>query len=167
MLSALLKGRWTDFSPSRLRFKPATFRLLAPMLLTVVAAFQRMRTEQRSMASKAAELEMEINEHSLVIETLKDVDPTRKCFRLVGGVLVERTVKEVLPALESNKEQISKIVESLNTQMQSKGRELTEYREKYNIRLVGEGEEGQGKSAASSNGGEGSASKGGAGVLVS
>ncbi|CDQ69842.1 unnamed protein product [Oncorhynchus mykiss] len=104
---------------------------------------------------------------SLVIETLKDVDPTRKCFRLVGGVLVERTVKEVLPALESNKEQISKIVESLNTQMQSKGRELTEYREKYNIRLVGEGEEGQGKSAASSNGGEGSASKGGAGVLVS
>ncbi|NP_001134472.1 Prefoldin subunit 2 [Salmo salar] len=138
-----------------------------PSAEQVVAAFQRMRSEQCSMASKAAELEMEINEHSLVIETLKDVDPTRKCFRLVGGVLVERTVKEVLPALESNKEQISKIVESLNTQMQSKGRELTEYREKYNIRLVGEGEEGQGKSAASSNGGEGSASKGGAGVLVS
>lgn len=44
---------------------------------------------------------------SLVIETLKDVDPTRKCFRLVGGVLVERTVKEVLPALESNKEQVT------------------------------------------------------------
>nr|XP_046175262.1 prefoldin subunit 2-like isoform X2 [Oncorhynchus gorbuscha] len=123
-----------------------------PSAEQVVAAFQRMRSEQRSMASKAAELEMEINEHSLVIETLKDVDPTRKCFRLVGGVLVERTVKEVLPALGSNKEQISKIVESLNIQMQTKGRELTEYREKYNIRLVGEGEEGQGKSAATSNG---------------
>ncbi|CDQ70963.1 prefoldin subunit 2-like isoform X2 [Oncorhynchus nerka] len=135
-----------------------------PSAEQVVAAFQRMRSEQRSMASKAAELEMEINEHSLVIETLKDVDPTRKCFRLVGGVLVERTVKEVLPALGSNKEQISKIVESLNIQMQTKGRELTEYREKYNIRLVGEGEEGQGKSAATSNGG---GSKGGAGVLVS
>ena len=26
----------------------------------------------------------------------------RKCFRMVGGVLVERTVKEVLPALETN-----------------------------------------------------------------
>lgn len=43
---------------------------------------------------------------SLVIDTLKDVDPSRKCFRLVGGVLVERTVKEVLPALETNKEQV-------------------------------------------------------------
>lgn len=138
-----------------------------PSAEQVVASFQRMRQEQRSMASKAAELEMEINEHSLVIETLKDVDPSRKCFRLVGGVLVERTVKEVLPALESNKEQISKIVETLNTQMQTKGRELTEYRERYNIRLVGEGDD-QGKSSASSNkDSEAGGSKGGAGVLVS
>lgn len=44
---------------------------------------------------------------SLVIDTLKDVDPSRKCFRLVGGVLVERTVKEVLPALQTNKEQVT------------------------------------------------------------
>lgn len=44
---------------------------------------------------------------SLVIDTLKEVDEARKCYRMVGGVLVERTVKEVLPALESNKEQVS------------------------------------------------------------
>ncbi|XP_010779974.1 prefoldin subunit 2 [Notothenia coriiceps] len=77
-----------------------------PSAEQVVATFQRMRQEQRSMASKSADFEMDINEHSLVIETLKEVDPSRKCFRLVGGVLVERTVKEVLPALESNKEQV-------------------------------------------------------------
>lgn len=34
----------------------------------VVATFQRMRQEQRSMASKAAELEMEINEHRSVAD---------------------------------------------------------------------------------------------------
>ncbi|XP_075884348.1 prefoldin subunit 2 [Nelusetta ayraudi] len=134
----------------------------------VVATFQRMRQEQRSMASKAAELEMDINEHRLVIETLKDVDASRKCFRLVGGVLVERTVKEVLPALESNKEQVSKLIETINTQMQSKGRELTEYRERYNIRLVGEGEgEAQGQTSAPSRDSEGSGPKSGTGVLVS
>ncbi|KAK5875721.1 hypothetical protein CesoFtcFv8_026770 [Champsocephalus esox] len=111
---------------------------------------------------------MDINEHSLVIETLKEVDPSRKCFRLVGGVLVERTVKEVLPALESNKEQISKLIESINKQMQTKGRDLTEYRERYNIRLVGEGEaEAQGQSAASSSDNKDGGSKSGAGVLVS
>ncbi|KAL2771429.1 prefoldin subunit 2, partial [Daubentonia madagascariensis] len=71
----------------------------------VIAGFNRLRQEQRGLASKAAELEMELNEHSLVIDTLKEVDETRKCYRMVGGVLVERTVKEVLPALENNKEQ--------------------------------------------------------------
>lgn len=52
--------------------------------------------------------------------------------------------------------------------MQTKGRELTEYRERYNIRLMGEGEgEAQGPSAGSSRDSEGGGSKGGAGVLVS
>ncbi|KAG5261103.1 hypothetical protein AALO_G00300070 [Alosa alosa] len=139
-----------------------------PSAEQVVATFQRMRQEQRSMASKAAEFEMEINEHSLVIDTLKDVDPSRKCFRLMGGVLVERTVKEVLPALENNKEQIGKLLEVLNQQMQTKGRELTEYRERYNIRLVGEEDKGK-PSAGSSNkeAGDGGSSKPSTGVLVS
>lgn len=45
---------------------------------------------------------------SLVIDTLQDVDPSRKCYRLVEGILVERTVKEVLPALENNKEEVTR-----------------------------------------------------------
>lgn len=46
----------------------------------------------------------------LVIDTLTEAskaDPNRKCFRLIGGVLVERTVKEVLPALQTNLEGVS------------------------------------------------------------
>lgn len=42
----------------------------------------------------------------MVIENLKDIAPERKCYRLVGGVLVERTVKDVLPALRSNRDQV-------------------------------------------------------------
>ena len=61
---------------------------------------------------------------SLVIDTLKEVDETRKCYRMVGGVLVERTVKEVLPALENNKEQVNKnpCVDALGNQGVRKGR---------------------------------------------
>ncbi|NWT06814.1 PFD2 protein, partial [Mionectes macconnelli] len=128
----------------------------------VVSRFNRLRQDQRGLASKAAELELELNEHSLVIETLREVDPTRKCFRMVGGVLVERTVKEVLPALESNKEQISKLIEALAQQLQAKGRELNEFRERHNIRLVGE-EEPKGPPRDGPEGGKG----GSAGVLVS
>ena len=41
-----------------------------------------------------------------MIDTLKKTAPDRKCFRMVGGVLVERTVKDVLPALEYNHKQV-------------------------------------------------------------
>ncbi|XP_061462104.1 prefoldin subunit 2 [Rhineura floridana] len=130
----------------------------------VVAGFNRLRQEQRGLASKAAELEMELNEHKLVIETLREVDPTRKCYRMVGGVLVERTVKEVLPALENNKEQINKIIETLSQQLQTKGRELNEFREKHNIRLMGEDDQ---KAPSKENAEEAGAKASSAGVLVS
>jgi len=42
----------------------------------------------------------------LVINNIKDLDPNRKCFRLIGGVLVERTVKDVLPAITKNVEKV-------------------------------------------------------------
>lgn len=105
---------------------------------------------------------MELNEHSLVIDTLKEVGETRRCYRMVGGVLVERTVKEVLPALENNKEQIQKIIETLTQQLQAKGKELNEFREKHNIRLMGEDEK---PAKANSEGAGAKASS--AGVLVS
>jgi len=40
----------------------------------------------------------------LVIQTLKPLNSDRKCFRLIHGVLVERTIKDVLPAVENNLE---------------------------------------------------------------
>uniref|UniRef100_A0A4W3GUY0 Prefoldin subunit 2 n=1 Tax=Callorhinchus milii TaxID=7868 RepID=A0A4W3GUY0_CALMI len=98
-------------------------------------------------------------EDRLVIDTLKEVEPTRKCYRMVGGVLVERTVKEVLPALEINKEQLAKLIDSFATQMVSKGKELNEFRAKHDIRLVNE--------EKMSRESEGAGKSGSAGVLVS
>ena len=48
--------------------------------------------------------------YSLVLSTLNEAlqeEPDRKCFRLVGGVLVERTVRDVVPALQTNCEGVS------------------------------------------------------------
>lgn len=37
------------------------------------------------------------------MKALSEVDPDRKCFRLIGGFLYEKTVKDVLPALEKRR----------------------------------------------------------------
>ncbi|KAG6378620.1 hypothetical protein JVT61DRAFT_12888 [Boletus reticuloceps] len=47
----------------------------------------------------------------LVLLTLDEAlgeEPDRKCFRLIGGVLVERTVKDVVPALQTNRDGVSR-----------------------------------------------------------
>lgn len=60
--------------------------------------------------------------------------------------------------------QINKIIDSLSHQLQTKGRELNEFREKHNIRLMGE-EDQKTTSKESTEGSGGKASS--AGVLVS
>ena len=48
----------------------------------VAAGLQTLRNEQRAFATKLSELQMDLNEHKLVIETLEKVERDRKCFRL-------------------------------------------------------------------------------------
>ncbi|ORX74268.1 Prefoldin beta-like protein [Linderina pennispora] len=60
----------------------------------------------------------------------------RKCFRLINGVLVERTVKEVLPALKTNQEGIKKTIEQLAQQYKATDKEFVEYRQKHHIRIA-------------------------------
>ncbi len=40
------------------------------------------------------------------MKTLEGVDQDRRCFRMIGGVLVERKVGEIVPALTSNTEKV-------------------------------------------------------------
>lgn len=76
-----------------------------------------------------------------VIDTLKGVDENRKCFRLIGGVLCEQTVKETLPNLTHNKEQLEKLIESGKEQLTKKGIEINKFREEHNIRVREESSE--------------------------
>lgn len=76
--------------------------------------------------------------YSTVIETLKTVDTERKCFRLIGGVLCERTVKDVLPQLIDTSAQLQKHITILNEQLVQKGKEINKYREDHNIKIRGQ-----------------------------
>ncbi|XP_017778137.1 PREDICTED: prefoldin subunit 2 [Nicrophorus vespilloides] len=104
----------------------------------ILNGFNTLRVEQRTLASKISEFEADINEHKMVIETLKNVDGERKCHRLIGGILVEKQVKDVLPALTSNRDKLVVLTEKLNEQLAKMGKDIIEYKEKHNIRIRGQ-----------------------------
>ncbi|KAJ8747448.1 hypothetical protein K2173_008745 [Erythroxylum novogranatense] len=101
----------------------------------VANMYASLRSELNQIYSKITELEMEASEHSLVINAIQPLDPTRRCYRMIGGVLVERTIKEVLPAVQRNKEGIEEVISRLNEALERKKKEITDLEAKYNIRI--------------------------------
>ena len=67
-----------------------------------------------------------------MLETLEPLSVDRKCFRMINGVLVERTVQDVVPALKTNSEGLRKVLEDLVKQYNSKQTEM----EKWKVRLL-------------------------------
>jgi prefoldin subunit 2 len=47
------------------------------------------------------EIEDERKENELVLESISQLEDTRKCWRLVNGVLMEKTKLEVLPEMRT------------------------------------------------------------------
>ncbi|VDP72975.1 unnamed protein product [Echinostoma caproni] len=75
---------------------------------------------------------------SMVIKVLRGVDPNRKCMRMIDNVLIERQVKDILPALETNVQKMTECIETLTKQFEEKGRELQRYKAEHKIRIAGE-----------------------------
>lgn len=76
----------------------------------IMNKYRELLQESQRIASKIAELESDRNEHRLVEDTLRPLDPQRVAYRMIGGVLVERNVGEVLPSVTNNREQVGRVV---------------------------------------------------------
>jgi chaperonin cofactor prefoldin len=63
-----------------------------------------------------------------VLETLEPLPGDRKCFRMINGVLVERTVQDVLPQLKTNADGLKKVLEDLLKQYTTKQEELEKWK---------------------------------------
>eukprot|EP01006_Ploeotia_vitrea_P067686 TRINITY_DN98095_c0_g1_i1.p1 TRINITY_DN98095_c0_g1~~TRINITY_DN98095_c0_g1_i1.p1 ORF type:complete len:130 (+),score=7.25 TRINITY_DN98095_c0_g1_i1:127-516(+) len=99
----------------------------------IINTYKRMSTDCQAISSKISELQNEKDEHKLVIDLLGKLEPERKAFRLIGGVLTERTVGEVSPVVADNFEGIKKLIESLQTTLNTKDADRLKYKQKHGI----------------------------------
>lgn len=78
----------------------------APNEQAILAAFQTLIDERNALANATLERQQDVDEHELVLKTLEPMERGRRCYRLVGDVLVERTVADVLPAVQTNRDNL-------------------------------------------------------------
>ena len=71
-------------------------------------------------------MQMEQEEHQIVLETLKPMEAERPCYRLINGVFIERTVQEVIP-VEGQLVNISKLLEIMEAKKAELEKELMKY----------------------------------------
>ncbi|MCJ1411588.1 hypothetical protein MMC19_005678 [Ptychographa xylographoides] len=94
--------------------------------------YTNYKNNLQQLAQKIGDVEQETEEHKLVLETLDPLPLDRKCFRMVNGVLVERTVKDVIPALQTNSDGLKKVLDELLKQYKKQQDEM----EKWKVSLI-------------------------------
>ncbi|KAF3762380.1 hypothetical protein M406DRAFT_63302 [Cryphonectria parasitica EP155] len=90
----------------------------------------------QQLAQKVGDVEQEKDEHTAVLTTLEPLAEDRKCFRMINGVLVEMTIKDVLPSLKTNTEGLKKVEKDLKEQLLAKQKELDDWKKKNNVQIV-------------------------------
>lgn len=99
----------------------------------VLGYYKSVQSECQQILGKISELNLEKDEHKLVVDTMKGLESGRRAYRLVGGVLVERTVGEILPIVESNYAGISEVLTKLDSTLKIKDVERKTFKEKHGI----------------------------------
>ncbi|KAF1912272.1 hypothetical protein BDU57DRAFT_358687 [Ampelomyces quisqualis] len=85
---------------------------------------------------KIEKLTTPLSKHRLVLETLAPLPPTRTCFRMINGVLTQRTVSEVVPLLQTNAEGLERALGELVRVYKGKQEEMEMWKVKNNVQVV-------------------------------
>ncbi|GIY91437.1 uncharacterized protein CEXT_671621 [Caerostris extrusa] len=108
----------------------------------VIKNFEKLRQAQKQLYAELLNVEVQLQEYKIyqnrmeVLKTLRSSDPAQKCFRLQSDVLVEKTVKDVFPAVVLEKEKMEKTLEELRVAIQEKSRVVQEYQSHHRIRVL-------------------------------
>lgn len=88
------------------------------------------------LQGKIIELSHDKDEHDIVLDTLSKTDPERKCYRMVGGALVESDVKTTLPILTTKRDKITETVSKFKAELISVAQEFEKWKKDNKIHVV-------------------------------
>eukprot|EP00924_Labyrinthula_sp_SR-Ha-C_P007518 snap_masked-scaffold_24-processed-gene-5.36-mRNA-1 protein AED:0.87 eAED:1.00 QI:0/-1/0/1/-1/1/1/0/102 len=74
---------------------------------------EQFRRNVTEIMQKVNELQIESNEHESVLQTLSNLPSNKTCHRLISSVLIEQPLKETIPSLKKNKENLDNLIKTL------------------------------------------------------
>lgn len=92
----------------------------------VARRYQVLQQEVQALIGRIMELEDERKENMLVLDSVSKLEDDRKCWRMVNGVLFEKTKKDVVPELESMISNLAVVVKQLNEALLTKKQETSQ-----------------------------------------
>ena len=95
-----------------------------------------MRSAQQDLLRRLGDIEQNLSEHKLVLEALKKVEPTRRCHRLIGGVLIERTAGDLLPALQESYDVLLEAQKETTDLLEKRGKEMEDFMKEHKLTFL-------------------------------
>ena len=98
--------------------------------------YNEYKNTLEELQEKVIELGRDKDEHEVVLKTLNDTDPIRKCYRMVGSSLVESDVKTTIPILETNNKKITETISTMKSELIKTAQEFEKWKKDNKIQVV-------------------------------
>ncbi|KAH3670595.1 hypothetical protein OGAPHI_001110 [Ogataea philodendri] len=104
--------------------------------MSLQAKYDNFQQTIESLNTKIVQLHAQADEHAVVLETLKEVPAERRCYRMIGGSLVELRAGEASKVLAENLQGMKSTTEKLTEELKTQQKQFLDWKEKNNIKIV-------------------------------
>lgn len=98
--------------------------------------YNEFKQTLEEMQGKIIELGHDKDEHEIVLQTLSNSEPSRKCYRMVGGALVESNVETTVPILKTKKDRLAETISAMKTELVKTAEQFEKWKKDNKIQVV-------------------------------
>ena len=93
--------------------------------------YQQLQQETQALVGRLMEVEDEKKENELVLEQISKLEDDRKCWRLVNGILFEKTKAAVVPELNAMIQNLGQVGKQINQTLMALKQEMIKLEQAY------------------------------------
>lgn len=108
----------------------------APNQAELQKKYNQFQQTINDISTKIQELTTDIDEHHIVLNTLKSAPSDRRCFRMTGGILLETTVEETKPVLDVKVKNIKLTIDTLNKELKKTTEAFEKWKKEKKIKII-------------------------------